>query len=208
MMMHWPMGPYGPCHSDHSVYGKPDGFQCEFELLCWPYATLTGLQPGSFWLRAAYPENIKPLIRERLISAFLKKCKKLQSCKSEGARTVLVLESMDSALTHFEFRGDLLPDVLARHSNVPDEIFLVQTNSDHWRVVPLQYANGHWSDIGMPQLGVSYYDPKNSGFPKWLDSQPQHIREGLQLDQMQTPFDPGFAIESFKEDELNDLTQA
>ncbi len=150
MMMHWPMGPYGPYRSDHSAYGKPDGFQCEFELLCWPYATLTGLQPGSLWLRAAYPENIKPLIRERLMSAFLKKCKKLQSCKSEGARTVLVLESMDSALTHFEFRGDLLPDVLARHSNVPDEIFLVQTNSDHWRVVPLKYADGHWPDVGMP----------------------------------------------------------
>ncbi len=121
--------------------------------------------------------------------------------KMEGARTVLVLESMDYALTHFDFRSDLLPDVL-------DEIFLVQTNSDHWRVVPLKYSDGHWPDTGMPQLGVSYYDPRNSSFPKWLNSQPRHIRESLQLDQIQTPFEAGFVMESFKEEELNDLTQA
>ncbi|MCY4313720.1 MAG: hypothetical protein OXD44_08530 [Gammaproteobacteria bacterium] len=60
----------------------------------------------------------------------------------------------------------------------------------------------------MPQLGVSYYGPRNSGFPKWLDSQPRPIRESLQLDQMQTLFEPGSVMESFKEDELNDLTQA
>ncbi|MCY4051105.1 MAG: hypothetical protein OXE41_09785 [Gammaproteobacteria bacterium] len=56
--------------------------------------------------------------------------------------------------------------------------------------------------------GCLFYDPKNSGFPKWLDSQPQKMREGLQLDQMQNPFETGFAIESFKEDELNDFIQA
>lgn len=120
----------------------------------------------------------------------------------------MVLESKDNALTQFEFRGDLLHSVLVKHSDVPDEIFLVQTNSDHWKVVPLKQGDGHWPNLGMLQLGVFYYDPKNSGFPKWLDSQPQQIREGLQQDQMQTPFEKGFAIESFKEDELNDFIQA
>jgi len=206
--MDWPMGPYGPYHFDHSVYGKPDGFQYVLELRRWPYATLIGRQPGSLWLRAVYPGNMKPLTSKRLMRAFLKKWKKLHSCKVEKARTVLVLESGDSALTHFEFRGDLLPEVLAKHSNAPDEIFLVQTNHDHWRVVPLKHGDAHWPDTGMPQLGTSYYDPKNSDIPKWLDSQPRHIREGLQLDQMQTPFEHGFAFEQFQQDELDDLTQA
>ncbi|MCY4229122.1 MAG: hypothetical protein OXF20_15815 [Gammaproteobacteria bacterium] len=72
----------------------------------------------------------------------------------------------------------------------------------------MKHGDGHWPDTGMPQLGVSYYGPRNSGFPKWLDSQPRPIRESLQLDQMQNLFEPGFVMESFKEDELNDLTQA
>ena len=43
------------------------------------------------------------------------------------ARTVLVLESGDPALVHFEFRGNLLPSLLAGCENPPDEIFLVET---------------------------------------------------------------------------------
>ncbi|MCY4219048.1 MAG: hypothetical protein OXE56_07240, partial [Gammaproteobacteria bacterium] len=65
----------------------------------------------------------------------------------EGARSVLVLESKDNALTQFEFRGDLLHSVLVKHSDVPDEIFLVQTNSDHWKVVPLKQGDGHWPNL-------------------------------------------------------------
>jgi len=72
----------------------------------------------------------------------------------------------------------------------------------------LKHGDGHWPDTGMPQLGVSYYGPRNSSFPKWLDRQPRHIHESLQLDQMQNLFEPGSVMESFKEDELNDLTQA
>ena len=147
-------------------------------------------------------------MRNRLMRAFSKKCKKLQKCKAEGTRTVLVLESRNVALTHFEFRGDLLPGILAKYPDAPDEIYLVQTYSDHWEVVPLKHGGGHWPDTGMPELGPSYYDPNNSDIPKWLETIPRHMHEGLQLDQMHTPYEQGFAFETFKEDELKDLTQA
>ncbi len=151
---------------------------------------------------------MEPLTRKRLARAFSKKCEKLQRCKEEGARTVLVLESTDAALAHFEFRGTLLREVLAQHSHAPDAIFLVESRLDFRKeVVPLKYGDSHWPDTGMPELGGFYYDPNNCDIPKWLNSLPRRIREVLQ-DQMYTPFEQGFSIESFGKDELNDLTQA
>ena len=45
------------------------------------------------------PDDIEVLRSKRLKQALRKKCPKLQDCKEEGARTVLVLESDDIALT-------------------------------------------------------------------------------------------------------------
>lgn len=207
-IMCWPVGPYDLYYSDHSVRGKPEGFDCAFELRRWPQAAPIRQKPGSLWSRPIYPEDMKPLMRKRLMRAFSRKCEKLEACKIDGARTVLVLESGGPGLTHFKFRGDLLPGILAEHKNAPDEIFLVQTYHDLWEVVPLKHGNGHWPDTGMPELGGSYYDPNNSDIPKWLDSLPRPMREGLQLDRMHIPFEQGFAFESFEKDELKDLTQA
>ncbi len=203
----WTGGPYDLYHSDHSVQSKPDGFKCVFKLRRWPYALPIRQQPGSLWLRAIYLEDMASLRRKRLMRAFSRKCAKLQACKAEGARTVLVLESRDPALTSFKFRGDLLPEILAKYPNAPDEIILVETYSDFWHIYPLKHGDNHWPEKGMPELNQTYYDPNNSDIPKWLDTIPRHMREGLQLDQMYTPYDQGFALESFKEDELKDLTQ-
>ncbi len=206
-MMCWPEGPYDLYHSDHAEYGKPEGFNCVFKLRRWPDAARIGQQPGSLWLRPLYPEKMESPIRNRLMRAFSKKCEKLQKCKAEGTRTVLVFESRDAALTHFEFRGGLLPGILAEYPDAPDDIYLVQTYSDFWEVVPLKHGGGYWPDTGMPEMGQSYYDPNNSDIPKWLDTIPRHMREGLQLDQMNTPYEQGFAFETFKKDELKDLTR-
>ena len=207
-MMCWTGEPNDLYYSDHSVLGKPDGFESVFKLRRWPYAVPIRQQPGSLWLRAVYPEDMAPLRRKRLMRAFSKKCEKLQACKMDGVRTVLALESGDPALTSFEFRGDLLPEILAKYPNAPDEIILVETYSDFWHVYPLKHGDNHWPGKGMPELNQTYYDPNNSDIPKWLDTIPRHMREGLQLDQMYTPYEHGFTLESFKEDELEDLTQA
>ena len=201
-----PVGPHDLHYSDHFVHGKPDGFKCEFELRCWPDATSIRQKPGSLWLRPIYPEDMEPLRRKRLMRAFSDKCKKLEECKVDGARTVLVLESRDAALGYFEFKGDLLPKVLAEHTKIPDEIFLIQAFHDLWWVIPLKHDNGYWPDTGMPGLGRNYYDPNNSDIPRWLGAMPQHMREGLQLDSKYIPYAQGFAWETFKKDELNDLT--
>ena len=198
----WTIKPYGFYSEDNSVRGTPEGFDCTFKLLLWPYAPGLQRKPGSLSFVPAYSQDMEPLHAKRLMRAFSSKCAKLQDCKAEGARTVLALESSEAGLTSLEFRGNLLPEVLAKHTNVPDEIFLVETVHDLWRVHPLKQDDGHWPNTGMPEMGQFYYDPITSDIPQWLDSIPQWMRDGLPLD---TPNFPGWAPKTYQKDELNDL---
>ena len=125
--------------------------------------------------------------------------------QTEGARTVLVLESGDAGLLCYEFRGDLLPLLPAECTNAPDEIFLVETCADLWWVWLIKRGGSHWPDTGMPELNRSYYDPDASplpSIPEWLAGIPQRMRAALQLDDMYTPFLPGWAPATFEKDEL------
>ena len=198
-----------PHMANDSIRGAPAGFDCEFELLHWPIAPLLRRRPGPLSFRFIPPDDLEGLRADRLWQAFSKKCPKLQACKTGGAQTVLVLESGDPGLVSFEFRGDLLPPLLAECTNAPDEIFLVETCADSWCVWLIKRDDGHWPDTGMPELNGFYYDPDNSslpGIPEWLASIPQGMRDALQLDRMYTPFLPGWAPATFAKDELIDLT--
>ena len=200
---------YNPHMADESIQGTPEGFDCVFELLHWPIAELIRRRPGTLAFRFITPDDLEGPRKDRLRQAFSKKCPKLQACKKEGARTVLVLESGDDGLVNFEFRGNLLPSLLAECTNAPDEIFLVETFADLWWVWLIKRDDGYWPDTGMPELGAFYYDPDQSdlpGIPEWLASIPQKMRDDLQLDRMYTPYLPGWAPATFEKDELNDLT--
>lgn len=165
--------------------------------------------PGSLSFRFIPPDNLESPRLESLRHAFSRKCPKLQACKADGARTVLVLESGDPGLISFEFRGDLLPSLLSACTNAPDEIFLVETCRDPWTVQLLKRDEANWPDTGMPEMGGFYYDPDPSpllGIPEWLDSIPKGMRDALQLDRMYTPYLPGWAPKTFEKGELSDLT--
>ena len=206
-------GPSLPMSSFHtandSIEGIPPGFRCQFDLLHWPVARFIGPTPGTLSFRFIFPEDREALRVDSLRQAFSKKCPKLHACREEGARTVLVLESGDPGLVNFEFRGDLLPSLLAGCKNPPDEVFLVETCADHhWRSWLLKRDERHWPDTGMPELGPFYYDPEPSdlpGIPEWLESIPQWEREALQLDRMYTPFMRGWAPATYEKNELDDL---
>ena len=198
-----------PYFANDSIRGAPAGFECEFELLHGPLAPLIGRRPGTLLLRCIPPDDLEGPRADRLRQAFSKKCPKLQACKTERARTVLVLESGHPGLMSFEFRGDLLPSLLAECTNAPDEIFLVETCVDLWCVWLVKRGDAHWPDTGMPDLSGFYYDPDNSSLPgkrEWLAGIHQRMRDGLQLDRMNTPFLPGWAPATFEKDELDDLT--
>ena len=195
-----------PYWETDSIRGIPPGFECEFELLYWPCAALLRRSPGAlaFWFTPM--DEWESPRRDSLRRALSRKCHKLQACKAAGARTVLVLESGDSALRHFEFRGDLLPSVLAQCGNAPDEIFLLETASDPWWVWLLKRDDCHWPETGMPELSAQYYDPNDSGIPAWPDSQPRKLRKALQMDVLYTPYLRGWAPIRVEKDNLHDLT--
>ena len=191
-----------PWVADEYVYGIPAGFNCTFELLRWLNAARIRRKPGAIGMRLIIPEDLELLRRKRLMQAFSRKCPKLQMCKAEGTRTVLVLESGDDALTSFEFRDNLLPELLAKHTNAPDEIFLVETYSDLWWVWPMKCDEDHWPSVGMPKLNQPIYEASKLptvGMPKWYC-------DALGLGELCKPHPKGWVPETFERGKLNDLT--
>ena len=130
--------PFWANTANDSIKGRPDGFECDFHLLHWPSARHIRREPGSLGFRFIRPKDVEDRRSKRLQQAFDKKCPKLERCKEDGARTILVLESSDPGLGIFEFMGGLLPSALASRTNAPDEIFLAETYRETWEVRPNQ----------------------------------------------------------------------
>ena len=82
--------------------------------------------------------------RTRLRVALRKKCPKLQQCKREGARTVLVLETDDFVLTDHVSVGEALSDVLGERADAPDEIYLVESGVKPWTIWMMQHDGERW----------------------------------------------------------------
>ncbi len=203
--------PVHPYMANDSIKGAPPGFDCEFNLLRWPIAQFIRKRPGTLSFRFIHPNDIESPRMGRLQQAFSRKCPKLQACKTEGARTVLALESSYSDLMSFDFRDNLLPSLLTVCTNAPDEIFLLETYTDLWQVWLIKRDEGHWPGTGMPEMGQFYYDPDTSplpGMPEWLESTPQGVRDTLKLDDMYTPFLSGWAPATFEKEELDDLASS
>ena len=83
------------------------------------------------------------------LRALGKKLPKLRRCKSEGARTVLVLESDDIALTEPNLVVDALAGLQGEFTGelpFPDEIYFVDTASSEgpWWVWLMKYDGKRW----------------------------------------------------------------
>ena len=195
-----------PHWSDDQIRGKPEGFNCAIELLRWPNAALIRRRPGYVEM-SLYCSNDSGDLEDRRIArlkrAFSEKSPKLQQCKKEGARTVLVLESRDIAQTRFDQIGNLLPELLAEYSDAPDEIFLVETYTNPWWAYLIKRDGDHWPTVGMPKWNQTIYKEDKlptAGMPKWY-------RDALQLDEQYIPHPRGWVPATFEKDELDDLTK-
>ena len=136
--------------SEDAITAKPCGFQYEIKLSC----LITGLpsdqKPGRLGAGRWVPDNLEALRVERLRRALSKKLPKLWDCESEGARTVLVFESEDIALTGPSLVGDALAGLqgeLADELMFPDEVYLVETASIEgpWWVWIMKHDGKRWS---------------------------------------------------------------
>ena len=74
---------------------------------------------------------------DRLRKALADKCPKLECCKNRGAKTILVLESDDMALSNSVIAREALDNASEGRTDLPDEIYLVETDFDQWVVTPM-----------------------------------------------------------------------
>ena len=82
---------------------------------------------GRLFIARFAPKEYEKLRRERMTKAINKKLPKLQAWKSTGARSVLVLESSDLALSNHVNILEAVEDALQGRSDGPDEVWLVDT---------------------------------------------------------------------------------
>ena len=76
----------------------------------------------------------------RVRRALAGKCPKLQRCKDRGARTVLVLECGDIALSNSVSIRAALNRAAEERADIPDEIYLVETKVETWHMWPMNPA--------------------------------------------------------------------
>ncbi len=127
-----------------SIEARPPGFPYSVRL--WIGAARSESQRGALLPArlSLEDEELEACRSDRLWQALDRKCPKLQRCKQDGARTVLVLESDDIALTNQVLVGECLSALLPERTDLPDEIYLVETAVKSWTVRCMKLDAEHW----------------------------------------------------------------
>jgi hypothetical protein len=128
---------------DESYRATPPGFPFEVTLQREAHWSLSSQHDGVLLPSRIAPEDVEAQRAARLHRALECKCPKLQRCKEDGARTVLVLEDSDIFLSNYVLIGDQLAGLLEDHANLPDEIYLVKTALDRWTVRLMKYDESY-----------------------------------------------------------------
>ncbi len=133
---------------------QPPGFPYEVTLQREAHWSYSARSEGVLTAARFAPEDVGARRAARLRRALDGKCPKLQCCKEEGARTVLILEDGDIALSNHVLIGDGLAEPLQDRPDLPDEIYLVETAVDTWGVRLLKYDDNH-----LPENGWEEFNP-------------------------------------------------
>lgn len=104
-------------------------------------------EPGMFAVVRASDDDLEQQRLGRLRRALSEKCPKLQRCKDRGARTVLLLECEDIALSNSVSIRATLSQAAEERADVPDEIYLVETKVETWYAWPMNPA----AEAGFPR---------------------------------------------------------
>lgn len=141
-----------------SIEAKPPGFPYPVRLCIRPARS----QSKRGTLQAArldFAEEEREARRaNRLREALRRKCRKLRLCKEDGARTVLVLESDDIALTNHVLVGECLAALLPERTDLPNEIYLVETELDSWTVRCMKLDAECWPVDHLAGPGIFHLD--------------------------------------------------
>lgn len=121
----------------------PPGFPYDVTLQREAHWSLSSRHDGVLLSARIAPEYVEAQRADRLREAMERKCPKLQRCKEEGARTVLVLEDADISLSNHVLIGDGLGGLMEERADLPDEIYLVETAVKCWGVWLMKYDESY-----------------------------------------------------------------
>jgi hypothetical protein len=85
---------------------------------------------------------------QKLTKALKDKCEKLKAHKDTGARSILALEMVGSNISHHSV-CELLPDILGHRADLPDEIFLIDSLTSKWFVLPIKQGEDYPEHPGL-----------------------------------------------------------
>lgn len=137
--------------------GTPPGMPYEVTLRREAHWSMSGKHDGVLLPSRFAPEDVERQRVDRLRTALDRKCPKLHRCKEEGARTVLVLEDNDIALSNHVLIEEGLAGLLEERADLPDEIYLVESSVKTWGVRIIKYDGDFfpeqdWTDFDSADL--------------------------------------------------------
>ena len=128
------------------------GLPYSLELSCYILPDHTDvMEPGVFGVVRRTPDDLGKKRKYRLRKALNEKCPKLNNC--DGARTVLVLENNDIALTSSVDVCQKVRSIFAEKKYQVDEIILVDTTS--WTLWPIKCG------LDWPPIDFTMWNPVN-----------------------------------------------
>jgi hypothetical protein len=117
---------------EHYIREKPTGVPFEVTLCRWPG------RDGKFSLGLFAPEALEDMREKRISKALEEKCPKLCKAKGSNRISILLLESDDISLANPFLISRALVKEIASRPDVPDEIYLVETEIKPWLVSVLK----------------------------------------------------------------------
>lgn len=100
---------------------------------------------GRLHVMRVAPDAVEDQRRTRIQTALDAKCPKLLECKNLGARSILLLENVDIALTNHAYVAETLELLLAGRRDTPDEILYLDTTG-HWTIWSIVNDGRFWPD--------------------------------------------------------------
>ncbi|MDF2366308.1 hypothetical protein [Sneathiella sp.] len=131
---------------------RPRGFNYEVVMTRREHWRIADRQRGKLLVSRYAPEDVEIHRAKRLGIALDNKCPKLHLCAAEGARTVLILEDNDVALSNHILIWEALSEVMAGREDLPDEIYLVDTSTSIWALWRLKYDEDIFLEDGWEYL--------------------------------------------------------
>ena len=125
----------------------PDLLPYRASLSCSLSGPSSGTEAGIFAVARTPDGDLEEQRFGRLRRALAEKCPKLQRCKERGARTILVLECGDIAISNCLAVREALNRAAAESTDNPEEIYLMETKVETWHMWPMNSA----AESGFPR---------------------------------------------------------